>query len=71
MKSEVNQWRTVSVAVLGMLLLLAGLWIAGDHPGAVSVYPSFAGGIGVVIGAVAVKAWGQHAANAKADAAKG
>lgn len=70
MRKEVNQWRTVGVAVLGMGLLLWGLWIAGEHPGAVAVYPSFAGGIGVVIGAVAVKAWGQHAANAKASTAQ-
>lgn len=62
MRNEVNQWRTVSVAVLGMLLLTAGLWLAGKYAGAVAVYPAFASGIGVVTGAVALKAWGQHKA---------
>lgn len=64
-----NQWRTVGVASWAILALGLGLWLCGLYPSAVSVYPAFAGGIGVCVAAVAAKAAKQHTENAKAGVA--
>jgi hypothetical protein len=63
---KLSQWRTVGVACLGIVALVGGLALTGVWPAASGSYGAFVSGVGVCVGAVAAKAFGQHAANAKA-----
>lgn len=61
-------YRTIGIAALGILALLAGLLVAGRWPAAVGAYSSFAFGVAGCVSAVAVKAWKEHQALAAAQA---
>ena len=63
-------YRTVGVAALGILALLAGLAFTGHWPAAAGSYPAFCGGVGACVAAVAMKAWKEHAALAAAPEVK-
>lgn len=64
---ELNQWRTVGIATLGILSALAGLVAVGHWPAASGQYGAFVSGVGTCVGAVALKSWGQHKANAAVE----
>lgn len=66
-----SQWRTVVVALAGIAALLAGLVVAGHWGGAGAQYPAFAGGVGLIVSAIAAKAYGEHKETAKAVVAAG
>jgi transketolase C-terminal domain/subunit len=55
-----HPYRTVSVALAGMVSLLAGLAMAGHWPAAAGAYGTFAATVGLCVSAVAAKAYGEH-----------
>ena len=70
MKKELNQWRTVGIAALGIVAAFFGLLVTGHYPSAGAQYGAFVSGVGTCVGAVALKAWGQHKANAAVEVEK-
>ena len=65
---QLSQWRTIGLAAGGLVALVLGLLIAGHFPLAAGQYPSFSGCVMGIVIATAAKAYGEHAANAKAAA---
>lgn len=63
-----HPYRTVCVALLGMLALVVGLLICGCFQAAAACYPTFAGTIAVCVSAVAAKSYGEHKVKAAAAA---
>lgn len=59
-------YRTVLVALVGIVSALGGLVIVAKWPAANAAYPAFCGAIGFCVGAVSAKSYGEHRENARA-----
>jgi uncharacterized membrane protein HdeD (DUF308 family) len=58
-----SQWRTVIVALVGIVASLVGLLVVAHWPAANGAYPAFCGAVGFCVGAVSAKAFGEHKVN--------